>query len=180
MRENWILIGRYVAVMIASLLLGLVLGNMDLFEKTAVVHHRLSASQLVRFLGYGGALVVFWLMVQRLTMILAQHGGRWRTLQHMLLPLGTLIVVSAAYSVLLPVLVPLMSVGMRHFYNWTFIIATIGAAAWLIVAMFNQSSSVTEMLIGHLSDRASTQKCDACGATNPPTAKYCQQCGQAL
>ncbi len=181
MQENWILIGRYIAVIVASLLLGMALSSMELFVKTAVANTRLSASDIVRFLGYGGALVVFWLMVQRLTMILAQQGGRWSTLQHVLLPLGTLIVVSAAYSVLLPVLAPLMSAGMKQFYNWIFILATIAAAIWLIVAMFNQSSSITEMLIGHLAkDKGNMRQCGPCGTVNPPSAKFCMQCGQAL
>lgn len=180
MQENWILIGRYIAVIVASLLLGLALSSMELFENTAVASNKLSASDIVRFLGYGGALVVFWLMVQRLTMILAQQGGRWGTLQHVLLPLGTLIVVSAAYSVLLPVLAPLMSANMKQFYNWVFILATIAAAVWLIVAMFNQSSSVTEMLIGHLKDKGNARPCGQCNTANPPSAQFCAQCGQAL
>jgi ribosomal protein L40E len=182
MRNNWILVGRYIAVIIASLLVGVILGNMDLFEKTSIGDTRLTASQIVRFLGYGGALVVFWLAVQRVTFILNQQGGRWSSLQHVLLPLGTLIVISAAYSVLLLVLDPLMDRDMKGIYNWVFILATIASAVWLIVAMFNQSSSLTEMVMGNLLDeqQSDEQKCGACGAKNPKGAKFCARCGQAL
>jgi len=148
MKENWILVGRYVAVIVTSLLLALALGSMDLFQQTPVVRGRLDAADVVRFLGYGGALVVFWLTVQRLTIILAQLGGRWGALTHVVLPLGSLITVSAAYSVLLIVLGPLMGAGAKSIYNWLFIIATLAIAGWLIVAMFNQSSSLTEAIIG--------------------------------
>lgn len=148
MKDHWILIGRYVAVIVTCLLLGLTLGSMELFQKTAIVSGKLSASDLVRFLGYGGALVVFWLTMQRLTILLSQLGGRWNALTQVVLPLGTLIVISAAYSVLLIVLGPIMNSAVKTAYNWIFIIATVGTAVWLIVAMFNQSSSLTEVIIG--------------------------------
>ena len=148
MKEDWILVGRYVAVIITTLLLGSILGHTELFEKTAVIAGKLSAAQMVRFLAFGGALVVFWMTVQRLAILFAHIGGRWGALTHVVLPLGTLITVSAAYGVLLIVLSPVMDASVKNIYNWAFIIGTLASAGWLVVAMFNQSSSLTEAIIG--------------------------------
>ncbi len=72
---NWTWIGRYVAVMVLALVLGAAIGGMPLFAKTYLVSGKLSAAQLVRFLGYGAALVVFWILGQRLTLALRQQQG---------------------------------------------------------------------------------------------------------
>ena len=147
MNEHWILIGRYVAVIITCMLLGATLGHMELFEKTTVVSGKLAASHLVRFLGYSGALAVFWLTMKRLTVLLAHLGGRWNALTQVVLPFGALVGLSIAYSVVLIVVGPLMNSALSTAYNWLFIVATVAAAVWLIVAMFNQSSSLTELII---------------------------------
>lgn len=180
-QENAVLFVRFVAVIVVSLLLGFALGSLELFEKTMVGSSKLSASHIVRFLGYGSALVVFWLMVQAATLLLARENGRWSPLQHVLLPLATLIVVSLGYSVLLEVLAPLMSHKVRQFYNWTFILGTISSAGWLLTAMYNQSSSLTDMLVkGLKKGEQNSRLCSPCGAANPDSARFCTQCGKGL
>ncbi len=101
MNNSWNWAGRYLAVIVVTLILGAALGSMDLFEKTAVFSGKLTASHLVRFLGYATALVAFWLLGQRATLVLRQQHGRWSFLQHLILPVVSLVFVAAAYSVLL-------------------------------------------------------------------------------
>ena len=101
MNKAWNWAGRYVAVIVVALVLAAALGSMDLFEKTTVFSGKLSASHLVRFLGYSTALVAFWLLGQRATIVARQQGGRWSFLQHLMLPVVSLIFVAAAYSVIL-------------------------------------------------------------------------------
>lgn len=150
MKEEWILVGRYVSVIITALLLGLILGQMDLFQKTAVVTGKLSASHVVRFLAWGGALVVFWMTVRQVTVIFANMGGRWAELTHVILPVGALTILATAYGVLLLILGPVMGPSLRTAYNWLFILAILGASGWLLVAMFNRSSALTEAIIGKI------------------------------
>jgi len=94
---SWL--GRYVAVIVVSLILAAAIGSMDLFEKTFVIEGKLSASHLVRFLGYATSLGALWMLGRRATMALQQHGGYWAFLQHLILPVVTLIVVASANSV---------------------------------------------------------------------------------
>jgi serine/threonine-protein kinase len=145
---NWNWVGRYVAVIVLALVLGAALGGMPLFAKTFLVSGKLSAAQVVRFLGYGTALVVFWILGQRLTMFLRQQGGRWTALQSLVLPIVTLIVVSALYSVILLVLGPLLGGALQKIYDWLFILAIIGCAIWLIMAVLGQADALTEALTG--------------------------------
>ena len=55
MGNSWNWVGRYVAVIVVTLVLAAALGSMDLFEKTSVFSGRLTASHMVRFLGYSTA-----------------------------------------------------------------------------------------------------------------------------
>ena len=146
---NWNWVGRYVAVIVLALALGAAIGGMPLFAKTFLVSGKLNAAQVVRFLGYGAALIVFWILGQRLTMALRQQqGGRWTALQSLILPIVTLIVVSALYSVILLVIGPLLGGALQKIYDWVFIFAIIACAIWLIMAVLGQADALTEALTG--------------------------------
>ncbi len=146
---NWNWVGRYVAVIVLALVLGAAIGGMPLFAKTFLVSGKLNAAQLVRFLGYGTALIVFWILGQRLTMVLRQQqDSRWTVLQSLILPIVTLIVVSALYSVILLVIGSLLGGALQKIYDWLFILAIIGCAIWLIMAVLGQSDALTEALTG--------------------------------
>ncbi len=108
LNTNWNWLGRYVAVIVVSLILGAALGSMPLFAKTYLISSKLSAGQVARFLGYSTALVAFWILGQQLAAVLRKQAGRWAVLHNLILPAVTLIVVSAMYSVLLLVLVPML------------------------------------------------------------------------
>ena len=181
---NWNWVGRYVAVIVVALVLAAAIGEMPLFGKTFLVSGKLNAAQVVRFLGYGTALIVFWIFGQRLTMVLRQQqGSRWAAAYNLILPIVTLIVVSALYSVILLVMKPLMDVTLQRIYDWTFILAIIACAIWLIMALLGQSDALTEALIGAsrktaLSGRAVA--CASCGASNDAGATHCGKCGKEL
>ncbi len=176
MNNSWNWIGRYVAVIVVTLILGAALGGMDLFEKTTLFSGKLSASHLVRFLGYATALVAFWLLGQRATLVLRQQEGRWSVLQHLILPVVSLIFVAVAYSVLSLLLKPFMAASLQNLYNWLFIFAILAAAAWLVMAVLNQSASLTEAFTASAAGKA----CPSCGANCEAGAKFCKACGHAL
>lgn len=174
---NWNWVGRFVAVIVVSLILGAALGSMPLFAKTYLISGKLSAGQIVRFLGYSTALAAFWLLGQQLTAVLRKQAGRWAALQNLILPVVTLIVVSALYSVVLLVLQPLLDATLFKIYDWTFILAIIACAIWLIMAVLGQSDALTEAFTGTAGSRT---VCAACGASNEADATHCKQCGKNL
>ncbi|MBI5890785.1 MAG: zinc ribbon domain-containing protein [Nitrosomonadales bacterium] len=172
---DWI--GRYVAVILLSLILATVIGNMDLFAKTSI--GKLSASHIVQFLGYGAALVAFWVLGQRATMALQQHSGKWSFLQHLILPTVSLVVVALAHSVLLLLLKSLMDASLHNLYNWIFIFGILACAGWLVMAVLNQSASLTALLTSR-KFAGQDRLCAGCGASCGATDKFCGKCGKAL
>jgi len=143
--ETWVWVGRYIAVIVLSLILAAALGHMELFEKTSL-GGKLNASHIVQFLGYGAALVALWMLGQRATIALQQHGGKWSVLQHLVLPAVSLLVVALAYSVLLLLLKPFLGATAASIFNWTFIAAILVCAGWLVMAVLNQSAPLTALL----------------------------------
>lgn len=183
MNESWNWIARYVAVIVIAVILASVLGSMELFVTTTVMAKKLSAAHIVKFLGYSAALVILWLLAQRVALVLRAQGGPWAFLQHLLLPVATLIVVACAHSVILLVLQRMLDASARNVYNWLFIAGIIAAAAWLVMALFNQSSSLTEAFTSaatRLGNAANARRCAKCGTENQQNAKFCVDCGAKL
>ncbi|MGB9093787.1 MAG: hypothetical protein WCB93_06715, partial [Gallionella sp.] len=141
---NWVV--RHVAVIVVALVLAAAIGSMELFIRTTVFGGKLSASHLVRFMGYGTALAAFWMLGRRSTIALQQLGGRWSFLQHLILPVVSLVVVSIAYTVALLILNPLMDAALHNIYNWIFIVAILACAGWVLLAVLGQSASLTSAL----------------------------------
>jgi hypothetical protein len=177
---DWI--GRYVAGIVVALILATALGGMDLFTKT-MIGGKLSAGQMVRFLGYGTALAAFWMLGQRLTVVLRQRGGRWSFLQHLILPLVSLVVIAMSYTVALLVLGPLLSASSLNIYNWVAIVAILACAVWVVLAVLGQSSALTEVFTsgdGPMDTTLITQRCPSCGAVCGAADHFCGQCGKAI
>jgi len=116
-------------------------------------------------------------------MVLQQQGGRWSFMQHLILPVITLIVVASANSIALLILKPMMNASLNNIYNWVFIVAILACAAWVVMAVLGQSASLTEAFTfaaEKMSAAGKTKVCAACGATNETTAKFCKQCAKPL
>jgi len=181
---SWNWVGRYVAVIVVALVLGAAIGSMELFFKTTVFGGKLTAAQLVHFLGYGTALAALWMLGQRSTLALQQQNGRWSFLQHLILPVGTLIVICSAYSVILLILRHLLNAEMINIYNWVFIVGIVACATWVVMAVLGQSASLTSAFTSVATEGLGTsgklKVCVACDATNESIAKFCKQCGKAL
>jgi hypothetical protein len=147
MNERWIWVVRYAVVIVLALILGAALGEMELF-KTTRFGKSFNAARVAQFLGYGGALLVFWLLARRAAATIPAHIERWKLVRNILVPLATLIVCACAHAVLLLVLAPVMSKAWLPAYNWTFIAAIILSAAWLVAALFTGSSSLEPLFGG--------------------------------
>ena len=146
MNERWNWAIRYAVVIVLALILAFALGEMDLFKTTRLGKSGFNAARLVQFLGFGGALSVFWLLAQRAALQIEGRNAIWSLVRSILLPLATLIVVACAHAVALLALGPLMSKTWQQIYNWVFIAAIVLSAAWLVAALFTGSSSLAPLL----------------------------------
>ena len=125
MNERWSWIIRYAVVVVAALALGAAFGEMALFKTTRLGKTGLTAANLVQFLTYGLALALLWFAARRAAALLPADDVRWNVLKSTLVPLTTLIAVSAGQAVLLILAGPLMRkvriavagvgmIGLRH------------------------------------------------------------------
>jgi hypothetical protein len=146
MSERWTWVVRYVLVIVLAIILGTALGATDLFKTTRFGKTGLNAARLVEFIGYGGALLMFWLLAQRAGRLLSATNSHWDLLKNALVPLATLVVVACGQAVLLLILGPLMNASWRQGYNWFVISAIILSAAWLVMTLFTGSSSLAPVL----------------------------------
>jgi uncharacterized membrane protein len=154
MNDRWSWIIRYVVVIAAALALGAAFGEMSLFKTTRLGKTGLTAANLVQFLTYGLALAILWLAARRAAMLLPADDPRWNVLKSTLVPLTTLIVLSAGQAVLLVIAGPLMSKAWHQTYNWISVTAIIVSAAWLLAAVLTGSSSLAPLFGGRMSRRS--------------------------
>jgi hypothetical protein len=147
MSDRWMWLIRYGVVLVLAVILGATLGEMGLF-KTTKLTKGLNAGHVVQFLGYGGALFVFWLLARRIESLLDGKDPRWNPIKSILVPLATLIVVACGQAVLLLVLGPLMNKSWQHSYNLAAIIVIILSVVWLLAALLTGSASLAPLFGG--------------------------------
>jgi hypothetical protein len=141
---TWLL--RYLLVIVVTLILGASLGELNFFQKTSLGALKLTAANLVRFMGYGSALVLLWLLARRAAQELKSLGNWPTQASFFVLPLATVIIVPAAQPVLLLLLGGLLGPDLRKIYDWLFIFGTLGAAIWLVLALYQHLESLLESL----------------------------------
>jgi len=144
--NNWIWIGKFVIVIAAALVLGEVLGSLELFRSATLGTPKVTAGSLVRFFAHGGALALMWLLGQRLAQQIHALGGGMARLADPVLALITLIVTASAYVVLIKFSAPFLGEGLRTMLDWVFILGIIAAAVWLVWALFQNSEAVMEAI----------------------------------
>ncbi len=137
---------RYLLVIVVTLVLGAALGELAFFQKTSISALKLTAANLVRFLGYGSALLLLWLLSQRAAQELDKQGG-WRLQAgRFVLPLATVVIVPATHPVLLLLLSGLLGAELRKIYDWLFILGTLAAAIWLVLSLYQHLEPLLESL----------------------------------
>ncbi|MGH7372037.1 MAG: hypothetical protein ACREJK_09380 [Candidatus Methylomirabilales bacterium] len=179
------LVVQYGMAMLLALALTTILGNLQLFKEVSIAATKLTASRVVQFIGYGGALVLFWLLGKRLSLELAQ-GGRWHShLPHLIMPVLTLIVLSAGYNVLLLLGAPFLGATGKAVYDWIFVTLILSAALWLLSVWFQRATSLMDSLeplwrVGRSTAPQTTPCCPQCRGPVARGITYCGHCGERV
>lgn len=146
MNKNWLWVGKYVVVIIAALVLGAVLGNLQLFKSATLGTPRLTAAALSQFIAQGAALSLLWALGARLARQFREIGGVVADLATIVLALATLIVVVSVYGVLLHFIAPFLGHGVKPFIDWAFILAILAAAGWLVWALYRDAEGLMQAI----------------------------------
>ena len=141
--KSWGWALQYGAAIVLAVLAGAILGSTPLF-KGAPLGRGLTASHVVQFLGYGGAILMLWLLACRTAIELPEDAGGLSFLRRLVVPLVTLVVLSACYKVLLLLLTPFLNRTAMTGYNWLFVLGIIGAAFWLILRIYRGSALLVD------------------------------------
>jgi len=144
--NKWMWIGKFLIVIAAALVLGEVLGSLALFKSATLGTAKVTAGSLVRFIAHAGALVLTFMLGQRLTEQIRALGGGMARLADPVLALVTLIITVSAYVVLISFSAPFLGEGVRTMLDWVFILGILAAAVWLVWALFQNSEAVMEAI----------------------------------
>jgi len=181
----WGWVVQYGIAIVFALLLGAILGSILLFKETTLGATGLTASDVVQFLGYGSALFLLWLLARQAAIQIPEDGKGLSFLRHVVIPLATLIVVSAGYSVLRLVVSPFLDETSMTIYNWVFVLGIIGTALWLVLTGFQYSAPLIEAFatLGRTRQSGSPEtslSCPQCSEPVTTSMKFCSHCGQSL
>ncbi len=97
----WAWAGRYLIAMMLAWVLGALLGSIPLFREAGIGSTGLTASSLVRFLGYGSAVLLLWLLGRTAATQIPEERRELSFIRHVIEPLITLIAVIFGHKVLL-------------------------------------------------------------------------------
>jgi hypothetical protein len=181
----WAWAGQYLITMALALLLGFILGILPLFREASIGTTGLTASNVIQFLAYASVLVLLWLLGRTAsTQIPGERKELWFTRQ-LVEPLATLIVVIVGHQVLLLLLAPFLGGTGRSAYNWLFVLGSVGAALWLVLAGSSAWATLTgePPVLRHPWPNPPSETppaCPQCGTPVRTNMKFCSQCGHSL
>lgn len=146
MNKNWVWVGKFTVVIIVALLLGAILGNLPLFKAATLGTHKLTAGSLVQFISHAGALVLLWMLGQRLAQQFRSTGGLGGQLANPILAIATLIVTISGYYVVTQFSAPFLGHSVKAAVDWAFIIGILAAAVWLVWMLFENAEAIVEAI----------------------------------
>ena len=165
--KKWGWLVQYGVTIVLALGLGFLLSQVPLFHETILGSAKLRASQCVRFLSYGGALFVLWRFGQRLAVELPALCPKMGFLCPVIMPLTTLIVVTASHPVCGQVLNPFLGKMGKGVYNWLFVIGIVSAALWLVLSWFMKSAPLLQGWEGEIESSSKKNSAMPPGCTQP-------------
>lgn len=183
--NRWVWVAQYGIAILLAVFLGAVLGNMQLFREATLGPGGWTASELVQFVAYGSALVVFWLLAIRAADEIPEDRNGLAFLRRLLVPVAAVLVVSIGYGVLWLLLGPFLDPTSRTIYNWVFVLGIVATALWLVLTGVQSATEVTGAVTrlgrkGRSSAQKAAASCVSCGARVTAGMKFCGQCGKSL
>jgi hypothetical protein len=142
--KKWGWLVQYGVTIALALGLGFLLSQVPVFHEAILGSAKLRASQGVQFLSFGGALFVLWRFGQRLAGELPALCPKMGFLRPVIMPLTTLIVVTASHPVCGQVLSPFLGKTGKGVYNWLFVIGIVSAALWLVLSWFMKAAPLLQ------------------------------------
>jgi hypothetical protein len=178
---SWRWFGRHAVAILVAMILAAALGDLELFRQTILGSARLTAAAAVEFLGFGGALALFWWTGHRASQILSGGSARLVAMGQIITPLVTLVSLCAAYQVILTILRPFMESTARNVCNWVFVLAITAAALWLFFSLFRHSESLLARSDSkELEGTRAEKRCRSCRATVASVDRFCHTCGESV
>ena len=180
----WAWMVRYGMTILLLLLLGSTAANIPLFKEIALIEAKLDASHLIEFFGYGGALIMVWLMSRKAAVLLDRDRSGLAFLRPMVGPLTALLITSGSYKIALVLMNPFLSKADRLAYNWTCAFLILASTLWVILTWFFQAAPLLESLEAASRDKQPVKNtgssgCPHCGAFMPAGMQFCGRCGIA-
>jgi uncharacterized membrane protein YdcZ (DUF606 family) len=140
--KGWGWVGKYVIVITAALILGVVIGNFGLFKSATLGNPKFTAALLVQFISHGAALALLWMMGHQAAAQLRDSGEQTMTVSTIVLAFVSLITTGMGYVVLTNFIGPFLTPSLRQAVDWVFILGVVGTAAWFVVALFTGSDDM--------------------------------------
>lgn len=134
--KNWGWIGKYVIVMFAVFILGMILSNLALFQSTSLGSPKFTASLLMEFITRATALALLWMLGWQTAQQMRARGERPGMVAAIVMALATLLITALGYVVISGFIDPFTSKGVKQAVNWIFILGVVGTAGWFILALF--------------------------------------------
>jgi len=180
-REEWMWTMRNVVAILAAVLFASILSGVQVFREAALGRSGFSASDAVRLLGYGTALVLIWVTAWRAAAQIPATGAVPRLLHEGIPPVVTLLVLPGAYGLIHSFLTDRAVLVV----SWVFVLLLVATAVWLGLVLYSNAEALVlgaraiERRISEAAQRRA-HACEKCGAPNSEEAKYCTSCGTSL
>jgi len=143
-KYGWLV--QYGVTIMLALGFGSLLSQVPLFQETSLGTAKLRASQCVQFLGYAGALVVLWQVGQCLARKLPSVAPNLKFLSPMMIPCTSLMILIASHPIGELILHPFFGKTGKGIYNWVFVIGTVSAALWVVMAWYAKAAPLLQTL----------------------------------
>jgi len=180
-REEWMWTMRNVVAILAAVLFASILSGVQVFREAALGRNGFSASDAVRLLGYGTALILIWITAWRAAAQIPATGVVPRLLHEGIPPVVTLLVLPGAYGLIHSFLTDRAVLVV----SWVFVLLLLATAVWLGLVLYTNAEALVlgaaaiERRISEALKRRA-HACAKCGAPNSEEAKYCTSCGTSL
>jgi hypothetical protein len=171
----WYWLANYVVALGLAVILAGILGDAPLFTATTFGETALSASRLVQFVGYGAAVVLFWLLGFRVAAQIPDTPLLAAIIRRLMTPLVTLVSCSGLYKILLLIGDPFLTKTGRQLYDWTFVLLIMASAAWVTMAAFWMAQQPAEEV--SVQDE---EDCPQCRTALTSGMRFCGACGATV